>query len=128
MTEKMTHSSALTMAIALLSSDTTDHSEIIEHLTAVRDSIDKRAEKAKNTERKPSPKQIAEAQARVEEANKVLVKFEQEPNRLFGCKELADMFEVSVPKMSRLLGILIEGKQVTRLDGKKPSFQLAKGE
>ena len=61
MTEKMTHSTALSMAIALLTSDTaTDHSEIVEHLTALRASLDKRAERAKSTERKPSPKQIAQ--------------------------------------------------------------------
>lgn len=128
MSEKMTHSTALTQAIALLSSDTTDHSEIIQHLTAVRDSLDKRAEKAKSRERKPSPKEIA---AQAETARLVEATFEhmsERPDFLFECKPLGEEMSVSTPKMARVLGFLVAAGKVKRIEGKKPTFQVVKGE
>ena len=74
MSEKMTHSVALSQAIALLSSDSIDRTEIIEHLTALRATLDKRAEHSKGVERKPSKAQIA---ARAETAKLIDATFDK---------------------------------------------------
>ena len=129
MTEKMTHSTALSMAIALLTSDTaTDHSEIVEHLTALRASLDKRAERAKSTERKPSAKQIAQREESAKLADATFAVMVEKPDFLYECKPLAEQMGVTTPKMAHLLAALVEQGKVKRIEGKKPTFQVVKGE
>ena len=129
MSEKMTHSVALSMAIALLTSDTTaDHSEIVEHLDALRASLDKRAEHAKATERKPSPKEIAAREESVKLAEATFTVMQEKPDFLYECKPLAEQMGVTTPKMARLLATLVGQGKVKRIEGKKPTFQVVKGE
>jgi predicted Rossmann fold nucleotide-binding protein DprA/Smf involved in DNA uptake len=128
MTEKMTHATALTMAIALLTSDTADHSDIIEHLEALRASLDKRAERAKSAERKPSAKQMAAREEAAKLAESTFVVMQEKPDFLYECKPLAEQMGVSTPKMARLLAALVEQGKVKRIEGKKPTFQVVKGE
>ena len=128
MSEKMTHSVALSQAIALLSSDSTDRTEIIEHLTALRATLDKRAEHSKGVERKPSKAQIA---ARAETAKLIDATFDkivEQPDYLFECKPLAETMGVTTPKMAHVLAALVEQGKVKRIEGKKPTFQMVKGE
>ena len=128
MTEKMTHATALTMAIALLATDTTDHSDIIEHLEALRTSLDKRAERAKSSERKPSAKQIAAREESTKLADATFVVMQEKPDFLYECKPLAEQMGVTTPKMAHLLAALVEQGKVKRIEGKKPTFQVVKGE
>ena len=129
MTEKMTHSTALSMAIALLTSDTAaDHSEIVEHLEALRTSLDKRAERAKSSERKPSAKQIAAREESAKLADATFTMMQEKPDFLYECKPLAEQMGVTTPKMARLLAALVEQGKVKRIEGKKPTFQVVKGE
>lgn len=129
MSEKMTHSVALSMAIALLTSDTTaDRSEIVEHLEALRASLGKRAEHAKATERKPSPKEIAAREESVKLAEATFVVMQEKPDFLYECKPLAEQMGVTTPKMARLLAALVGQGKVKRIEGKKPTFQVVKGE
>lgn len=124
----MTHATALSMAIALLASDTTDHSDIIDHLTALRDSLDKRAEKAKSRERKPSAKQIAQREESAKLADATFTVMVEKPDFLYECKPLAEQMGVTTPKMAHLLAALVEQGKVKRIEGKKPTFQVVKGE
>ena len=100
---------------------------VIERLTAMFDSTVKRAENAKNRERKPTPKEIA---AQAENAKLIDATFEEmnkRPDFLFECKGIADAMGVSVPKMARVLAFLVSAGKVERIEGKKPNFKV-KGE
>lgn len=100
---------------------------VIERLTAMFDSTVKRAENAKNRERKPTPKEIA---AQAENAKLIGATFEEmskRPDFLFECKGIADAMGVSVPKMARVLAFLVSAGKVERIEGKKPNFKV-KGE
>ena len=100
---------------------------VIERLTAMFDSTVKRAENAKNRERKPTPKEIA---AQAENAKLIDATFEEmskRPDFLFECKGIADAMSVSVPKMARVLAFLVSAGKVERIEGKKPNFKV-KGE
>jgi len=128
MSEKMTHSIALSQAIALLSSDSTDRSEIIEHLEALRASLDKRAQRSKDTDRKPTPKELKAQAERQELMTATFNEMNKRPDFLYECKMLADTMYVSTPKMAHILADLVEQGKVKRIDGKKPNFQIVKGE
>ena len=100
---------------------------VIERLTAMFDSTVKRAENAKNRERKPTPKEIA---AQAENAKLIDATFEEmskRPDFLFECKGIADAMSVSVPKMARVLAFLVNAGKIERIEGKKPNFKV-KGE
>lgn len=128
MSEKMTHSIALSQAIALLSSDSTDRSEIIEHLEALRASLDKRAQRSKDTDRKPTPKELKAQAERQELMTATFNEMNKWPDRLYECKQLAEIMYVSTPKMAHVLGFLVNCGKVKRIEGKKPNFQIVKGE
>lgn len=129
MSEKMTHSVALSMAIALLNSDTSaDRSEIVEHLEALRASLDKRAEHAKERDRKPTPKEIKAQEENAKLIDATFAHMNERPDFLYECKMLADEMGVSTPKMAHVLGFLVNCGKVKRIEGKKPNFQIVKGE
>ena len=128
MSEKMTHSIALSQAIALLSSDSTDRSEIIEHLEALRASLDKRAQRSKDTDRKPTPKGLKAQAERQELMTATFNEMNKWPGRLYECKQLAEIMYVSTPKMAHILADLVEQGKIKRIEGKKPNFQVVKGE
>lgn len=137
---KITNAVALSIAIENLSGIPTlndaqglnqisdeEKTAVIERLTAMFDSTVKRAESAKNRERKPTPKEIA---AQAENAKLIDATFEEmskRPDFLYECKGIADTMGVSVPKMARVLGFLVSAGKVERIEGKKPNFKV-KGE
>lgn len=100
---------------------------VIERLTKMFDTVVKRAEAAKNRERKPTPKELA-AQAENEKlVNATYAEICKRPDFLYECKMLADTMYVSTPKMARVLATLVEQGKVERIEGKKPNFKM-KGE
>ena len=137
---KITNAVALSIAIENLSNIPTlndaqglnqisdeEKAAVIERLTAMFDSTVKRAESAKNRERKPTPKEIA---AQAENAKLIDATFEEmskRPDFLYECKGIADTMGVSVPKMARVLSFLVSAGKVERIEGKKPNFKV-KGE
>lgn len=100
---------------------------VIERLTAMFNSTVKRAETAKNRERKPTPKELAAQAERNELANATFDRMAERPDFLFECKMLADAMGVSTPRMARVLADLVEQGKVERIEGKKPNFKV-KGE
>jgi len=123
----MNHVSALSAAIALLNSDTVEHTEVIEHLEAIKATYEKRALRDKDRDRKPTPKEIALKEENVKLAEATFSAMKGRPNFLFECKALAEQMEVSTPKMSRILASLVADGKVERIEGKKPNFKV-KGE
>ena len=110
----MTKKEALTTAInALFNDDTHDYDETIKVLNSMITALDKRAE----TPRKPSAKDIAKQEQNAIFRAKVYGAMGEEPNRLWQVKELADMFEVSTPKMSAALTALKKIGYVKREEG-----------
>lgn len=108
---KMTNVSALTFVL-----EHTDNlpDEVIDRLNAMIASLTKRADSAKSRERKPSAKDIARQKEMDELREKVVAALNAEPNRLFACKELAEMVGVSTPKMSAVLISLNKTNRVLR--------------
>jgi len=108
---KMTNVNALTFVL-----ENTDNlpDEVVERLNAMIASLNKRADSAKSRERKPSAKDIAHQQEMDELREKVVAALNAEPNRLFACKELAEMVGVSTPKMSAVLISLNKANRVLR--------------
>lgn len=100
---------------------------VIERLTAMFDSTVKRAESAKNRERKPTAKELAAKEETAKIAEQTFVVMSERPDFLFECKMLADTVGVSTPKMARILASLVEVGKVERIEGKKPNFKV-KGE
>ena len=108
---KMTNVNALTFVL-----EHTDNlpDEVIDRLNAMIASLTKRADSAKSRERKPSAKDIARQKEMDELREKVVAALNAEPNRLFACKELAEMVGVSTPKMSAVLISLNKTNRVLR--------------
>ena len=100
---------------------------VIERLTAMFDSTVKRAESAKNRERKPTAKELAAKEETAKIAEQTFTVMSERPDFLFECKMLADSVGVSTPKMARVLASLVEVGKVERIEGKKPNFKV-KGE
>ena len=100
---------------------------VIERLTAMFDSTVKRAESAKNRERKPTAKELAAKEETAKIAEQTFSVMSERPDFLFECKMLADTVGVSTPKMARILASLVEVGKVERIEGKKPNFKV-KGE
>lgn len=107
---KMTYVDALNTVLP-----TIENAEVAEKLTALRDTLVKRANKAKATDRKPTAKEQAEAQEREAFRAKVADELNANPNREYTCKELAEAFEVSNPKMANALTALVKADKVERL-------------
>lgn len=107
---KMTYVDALNTVLP-----TIENTEVAEKLTALRDTLVKRANKAKATDRKPTAKEQAEAQEREAFRAKVADELNANPNREYTCKELAEAFEVSNPKMANALTALVKADKVERL-------------
>lgn len=107
---KMTYVDALNTVLP-----TIENAEVAEKLTALRDTLIKRANKAKATDRKPTAKEQAEAQEREAFRAKVADELNANPNREYTCKELAEAFEVSNPKMANALTALVKADKVERL-------------
>lgn len=137
---KITNAIALSIAIENLSGISTlndaqglnqisdeEKNAVIERLTAMFDSTVKRAETAKNRERKPSAKEIAAKEETAKLAEQTFTVMSERPDFLFECKMLADSVGVSTPKMARILASLVEVGKVERIEGKKPNFKV-KGE
>lgn len=137
---KITNAIALSIAIENLSGIPTlndaqglnqisdeEKNAVIERLTAMFDSTVKRAETAKNRERKPSAKEIAAKEETAKIAEQTFAVMSERPDFLFECKMLAESVGVSTPKMARILASLVEVGKVERIEGKKPNFKV-KGE
>lgn len=137
---KITNAIALSIAIENLSSIPTlndaqglnqisdeEKAAVIERLTAMFDSTVKRAESAKNRERKPTAKELAAKEETAKIAEQTFTIMSERPDFLFECKMLADSVGVSTPKMARVLASLVEVGKVERIEGKKPNFKV-KGE
>ena len=137
---KITNAIALSIAIENLSSIPTlndaqglnqisdeEKAAVIERLTAMFDSTVKRAESAKNRERKPTAKELAAKEETAKIAEQTFTVMSERPDFLFECKMLADSVGVSTPKMARILASLVEVGKVERIEGKKPNFKV-KGE
>ena len=137
---KITNAIALSIAIENLSSIPTlndaqglnqisdeEKAAVIERLTAMFDSTVKRAESAKNRERKPTAKELAAKEETAKIAEQTFTVMSERPDFLFECKMLAETVGVSTPKMARILASLVEVGKVERIEGKKPNFKV-KGE
>ena len=137
---KITNAIALSIAIENLSSIPTlndaqglnqisdeEKAAVIERLTAMFDSTVKRAESAKNRERKPTAKELAAKEEIAKIAEQTFTVMSERPDFLFECKMLAETVGVSTPKMARILASLVEVGKVERIEGKKPNFKV-KGE
>lgn len=137
---KITNAIALSIAIANLSTIPTlndaqnlnqisdeEKDAVIERLTAMFDTTVKRAETAKNRERKPSAKELAAKEENAKLATATFEHMSERPAFLFECKTLAEDMGVSTPKMARILAGLVEDGKVERIEGKKPNFKV-KGE
>ncbi len=138
---KITNAIALSIAIENLSNIPTlndvqglnqisdeEKTAVIERLTAMFDSTVRRAEKSKERDRKPTPKEI---KAQEENAKLIDATFEEmskRPDFLYECKMLADAMEVSTPKMAHVLAFLVNCGKIERIEGKKPNFKIVKGE
>ena len=114
--EKMTYVAALTAAITALSAD--------ENMTAVVDrltDLKAQTEKRSNSERKPSKAQIAKA-----EDNKALAQTLYNALFLLGTpvtvaqiRQMEQFADLSAPKITALLKILILDAKVVKDDGKR---------
>lgn len=137
---KMTNAIALSIAIANLSTIPTlndaqnlnqisdkEKDAVIERLTAMFDTTVKRAESAKNRERKPTAKELAAQAENAKLIDATYAEMSKRPDYLFECKGIADTMGVSVPKMARVLSFLVAAGKVERIEGKKPNFKV-KGE
>lgn len=105
--------------------------EISERLEAAKATLDKRAENGKNRERKLSPSQQKEQDALMAFRNAVYEVIKAEPNRLWSCSELADTFNVSVPKLSAAMKYLVTNNKAIRSTGpsnKVVTYQFNKSE
>ena len=125
---KMTNVAALNYVLE--HSDTLP-TEVVERVVAMKATFEKRADSAKNRERKPSAKEMAHSAEMEELRAKVVALLAAEPNRLFACKELAEMVGVTVPKMSATLTALRKADRVMRTEdakGKNIRWQAVKGE
>lgn len=113
----MTNSTKMTNALALsFVLDNCDlPEEVKERVEAMLTSLVKRAEKAKTADRKPTAKEQAEAQEREAFRAKVADELTANPNREYTCKELAEAFGVSNPKMANALTALVKADRVDRL-------------
>lgn len=123
---KMTNINALTYVL--------EHSDnlpedVIERVNAMLTTLTKRASSDKTRERKPTAKDIAR-NAEMEELRKTVVSIlSAEPNRLFACKELAEIVGVSTPKMTAVLTSLRKAERVLRSENKGKDIRWqAKGE
>lgn len=138
---KITNAVALSIAIANLSSIPTlndamgvnqisneEKDAVIERLSKMIESIVRHAENAKNRERKPTPKELKAQTERQELTTATFNEMNKWPDRLYECKQLAEIMYVSTPKMARILADLVEQSKVRRIEGKKPNFQIVKGE
>lgn len=141
---KITNANALAIAITNLTMETAEDAVIydrdgvtplsdeetaavIERLTAMFDTAMKRAETAKNRERKPTAKELAAKEENAKLATATFEHMSERPAFLFECKTLAEDMGVSTPKMARILATLVEDGKVERIEGKKPNFKV-KGE
>ena len=121
----MTKKEALTAAIQALSPNTL-YNETVSVLQNMINTLDKQA----NTPRKPSAKELAKKEETALFRAKVADAMSQEPNRLWQVKELADLLEVSTPKMSAALTALKKEGRVKReegFNGKVITFQYQEG-
>ena len=138
---KITNAIALSIAIENLSNISTlndaqglnqisdeEKIAVIERLTAMFDSIVKRAEKSKERDRKPTPKEIKAQEENAKLIDATYTEMNKRPDFLYECKMLADTMEVSTPKMAHVLAFLVNCGKVKRIEGKKPNFQIVKGE
>lgn len=107
---KMTYSEALNYVLT----NCEIPEDVSERLTAAKATLDKRAETVKGKERKLSPSQQKEQNERMEFRMNVLTMMQNEPNRLWGCSELAEKFGVSVPKLSAALRYWVGENKVVR--------------
>lgn len=124
---KMTYSEALNFV--LINCEIPE--DVFERLTTAKATLDKRAENAKNKERKLSPAQQKEQDALMAFRTTVLNAMTAEPNRLWTCSELADQFGVSIPKISAVMKYWVGLDKVVRDGGKNNrvvTYQVAKGE
>ena len=138
---KITNTVALASAIANLTMTTDDGAvlyegngvnqfsleesrEVIDRLTKMLESTIKRAETAKNRERKPTAREIDAREENAKLAQATFEKMSEQPNFLFECKGIADTMRVSVPKMARILAALVADGKVERIEGKKPNFKV----
>ena len=113
---KMTNVNALTFVLEHADNLPTDVRERLEALTAT---LTKRADSAKTRERKPSAKDVAHQQEMDGLRETVIALLSAEPNRLFACKELAEMVGVTTPKMSAVLVSLNKTNRVMRSENAK---------
>lgn len=124
---KMTYSEALNFVLT----NCEIPEDVFERLTTAKATLDKRAENAKNKERKLSPAQQKEQDALMAFRTTVLNAMAAEPNRLWTCSELADQFGVSIPKISAVMKYWVGLDKVVRDGGKNNrvvTYQVAKGE
>ena len=101
--------------------------EVLEHLCAMLETAIKRAETAKNRERKPTAKQILAKMETVELAERTFKEMSDHPNFLYECAGIAETMGISTAKMARVLASLVADGKVERIEGKKPNFKV-KGE
>lgn len=125
--ENLTNIPTLNDAQGLNQISDEEKTTVIERLTAMFDSTVKRAESAKNRERKPTAKELAAKEETAKIAEQTFSVMSERPDFLFECKMLADTVGVSTPKMARILASLVEVGKVERIEGKKPNFKV-KGE
>lgn len=113
---KMTNVSALTFVL-----EHTDNlpDEVTERLNAMVATLTKRADSAKSRGRKPSAKEVARHEEMTGLRETVIALLSAEPNRLFACKELAEMVGVTTPKMSAVLVSLNKSNRVMRSENAK---------
>jgi hypothetical protein len=111
--EKITYVAALNTAIATLSADPA-MTEVVEKLTALKDQTEKRS----NAVRKPSKAQIAKA-----EDNKALAAtlynalfLSGTPTTVAEIRKMEQFADLSAPKVTALLKILILDAKVTKDD------------
>lgn len=111
--EKITYVAALNTAIATLSADPA-MTEVVEKLTALKDQTEKRS----NAVRKPSKAQIAKA-----EDNKALAAtlydalfLSGAPTTVAEIRKMEQFADLSAPKVTALLKILILDAKVTKDD------------
>lgn len=125
--ENLTNIPTLNDAQGLNQISDEEKTAVIERLTAMFDSTVKRAESAKNRERKPTAKELAAKEETAKITEQTFSVMSERPDFLFECKMLADTVGVSTPKMARILASLVEVGKVERIEGKKPNFKV-KGE
>ena len=74
------------------------------------------------------PKEIKAQEENAKLIDATFAHMNERPDFLYECKMLADEMGVSTPKMAHVLGFLVNCGKVKRIEGKKPNFQIVKGE